>query len=145
MINLQPEINPMAISKVLSPNDTGETGAHQAGILIPKNNDILPFFPKLGTESKNPRVKMKFIDISGEDWNFTFIYYNNKFFDGTRNEFRLTGMTAFIRQNNLVAGDKIILSCDIDGKRIIRYERTIDEKNSPAILKLGGSWKVVKI
>ena len=46
---------PLAITKELSANDTGHTGGHQAGILIPKNSRILSFFPKLGTESKNPR------------------------------------------------------------------------------------------
>jgi len=134
----------MAISKVLSANDTGETGGHQAGMLIPKAGDILPFFPLLGKESKNPRVKLRFIDISGEEWNFMFIYYNNKFFNGTRNEFRLTGMTAFIRQYNLRAGDKIILSREIDGRGLINHKRTsIDD--STDILKLGSSWKVIRI
>lgn len=143
MINLQDKY-PTVISKVLSHNDTGETGAHQAGILIPKNERIITFFPKLGTESKNPRVKMRFIDDSGQEWNFTFIYYNNKFFGGTRNEFRLTGMTAFIKQNNLVAGDKIVLSHETEERSLINYER-VSIQNSPTVLKLGSSWKVVKI
>jgi len=42
-----------AIKKVLSANDSGETGGHQAGILIPKNQDILSFFPVLGNSEKN--------------------------------------------------------------------------------------------
>ena len=40
------------ISKVLSANDTGETGGHQAGILIPKSEIILSFFPKLSSAKK---------------------------------------------------------------------------------------------
>ncbi|MGV6971525.1 EcoRII N-terminal effector-binding domain-containing protein [Bacillus halotolerans] len=136
--------NPMSISKVLSANDTGETGGHQAGMLIPKSSDILPFFPHLGKGTKNPRAKLRFIDSSNEEWNFMFIYYNNKFFNGTRNEFRLTGMTAFIRQYNLKAGDKIILSREIDGRRLIKHER-VKKDESINVLKLGSSWKVVKI
>ncbi|WP_226528182.1 EcoRII N-terminal effector-binding domain-containing protein [Metabacillus niabensis] len=135
---------PMSISKVLSANDTGETGGHQAGMLIPKTGDILSFFPQLGNETKNPRAKLRFLDNSNEAWDFMFIYYNNKFFNGTRNEFRLTGMTAFIRQNNLKAGDKIILTREEDGSRLIKLERA-EQVESVNILKLGSSWKVVKI
>ena len=36
-----------SISKILSANDTGETGGHQAGILVPKQEEILSFFPPL--------------------------------------------------------------------------------------------------
>lgn len=144
MIDLVLENHPMAISKILSANDTGETGGHQAGMLIPKTGHILSFFPQLGKESKNPRVKLRFIDSSGIEWDFVFIYYNNKFYDGTRNEFRLTGMTSFIRQYNLIAGDSVVLSREIDGRRLINLERT-KRKNSSSVLKLGSSWKVVKI
>lgn len=135
---------PISISKVLSANDTGETGGHQSGMLIPKSDDIINFFPVLGRESKNPRVKLRFIDSSNEEWDFMFIYYNNKFFNGTRNEYRLTGMTGFIRQYNLKPGDRIVLSNEFDGRRLISHERN-KIKNSTDILKLGGSWKVVKI
>ena len=85
------------ISKKLSANDVGMNGNHQAGILIPKNREILSFFPYLGENEKNPRVNLKFTDPYGKDWIFSFIYYNNKFFGGTRNEFRLTRMTTFLR------------------------------------------------
>ena len=34
-------IRPSAISKELSANDVGETGGHQAGILVPKERKIL--------------------------------------------------------------------------------------------------------
>lgn len=143
MIYDQIEI-PSAISKVLSANDTGQTGGHQSGILIPKTGDVLTFFPYMGPETKNPRTKLLFVDSAGQEWNFMFIYYNNKFYGGTRNEFRLTGMTAFIRQYNLKAGDKIILSRDIDGRKMINHEK-LKINDSSNILKLGSSWKVVKI
>ena len=96
-----------AIEKNLSRNDTGETGAHQAGILIPKKPEILSFFPELNKYEKNPRFLITFHDDFGEQWSFSFIYYNNKFYGGTRNEYRLTGMTKFIRNNNI--GDRVKL------------------------------------
>jgi hypothetical protein len=136
---------PSAISKILSANDTGETGGHQAGMLIPKVGDVLGFFPNLDSKTKNPRAKLKFRESSGEEWNFTFIYYNNKYFNGTRNEFRLTGMTAFIRKNNLKADDIIVLSSDELGRNFINYERVKIVDSSKSILKLGSSWKVVAL
>ncbi len=71
-----------ALSKVLSKNDTGETGSHQAGILIPKQEDILCFFPPLTVEEKNPRHKLKFSDGYDKCWKLIFIYYNNNFLTG---------------------------------------------------------------
>jgi len=59
-----------AISKVLSANDVGVTGGHQAGILIPKNPDILSFFPTLGNKDKNPRAQLRFLDQDGREWFF---------------------------------------------------------------------------
>ena len=70
-----------AISKILSANDTGDTGAHQAGILVPKNREILGFFPPLDNSEKNPRYHLPFYDDSDTKWEFAFIYYNNRFFD----------------------------------------------------------------
>ncbi len=146
---------PAAITKVLSMNDTGETGGHQAGILVPRSGDVLRFFPDLGNEEKNPRAVMYFTDESGKTWKLNFIYYNNKYFDekGTRNEYRLTGMTAFFRQNSLKAGDSITLVHLPDGTDEIRYKRN----NSPNIkvtttengqvkkrLVLSTDWKVIE-
>ena len=91
-----------AIEKMLSRNDTGETGGHQAGILIPKKPEILSFFPSLNSEEKNPRLLITFHDHMGEQWSFYFIYYNNKFFGGTRNEYRLTGMTKYLNHQILL-------------------------------------------
>ena len=145
---------PNAITKVLSPNDIGETGAHQAGICVPKGGEVLEFFPDLGNTEKNPRVTLFFADESGKVWKFCFIYYNNKFFDakGTRNEYRLTGMTAYFREHGLRAGDSITLAHQHNGIDIIRYERN----NGPVItetvaadgtkrrkLSIGSNWKVI--
>ena len=134
---------PTAISKVLTRNDTGETGGHQAGILIPKEVTILSFFPSLDQTTKNPRHLLRFTDPSELDWQFAFIYYNNQFFGGTRNEFRLTCMTSFLRSANLKADD--VLTLNRDGHRYrIAYRRA---NSAPANerLKLGTSWRVVQI
>ena len=145
---------PKAITKTLSLNDSGETGGHQAGICVPKGGEVLRFFPDLGNEEKNPRVSLYFTDPSGKEWKFNFIYYNNKFFDekGTRNEYRLTGMTAFFRENGLKAGDDIILTHNEDDTYSIRYKRknafvvrevsAYGEKKKNRLV-IGSNWKVI--
>ena len=77
---------PDQISKVLSANDTGETGGHQAGILIPKTSRVVAFFPRLDPSEYNPRCHLFFEDAAAERWEFAFIYYNNSLHGrGTRN------------------------------------------------------------
>jgi acetyl-CoA carboxylase carboxyltransferase component len=135
----------LAISKELSANDTGETGGHQVGILIPKEDSILGFFPKLDATQKNPRHILTFIDEAGGRWVFAFIYYNNKFFGGTRNEYRLTRMTTFFQNTNLKAGDTLILIKDAQsGGYRIQYKRKAASKPGGA-LKLGSSWREIKL
>jgi hypothetical protein len=137
---------PEHISKVLSRNDTGETGAHQSGILIPKDQQILSFFPTLGTDTKNPRHILTIRDEFEDRWTFAFIYYNNRYFGGTRNEYRLTRMTPFIKSQNLKAGDTITLIRDRLESFHITYSRLKEvDQNNDGILRLGTTWKVVKI
>jgi hypothetical protein len=134
---------PTAISKALTRNDTGETGGHQAGILIPKDAAILSFFPSLDQAVKNPRHLLRFADPSENVWHFAFIHYNNRLFGGTRNEYRLTCMTSFLRSANLKAGD--VLTLNRDGHRYrISYRRTNNASTNERI-KLGTSWRVVQI
>lgn len=133
------------ISKVLSANDTGQTGGHQAGILVPRRPDILSFFPRLQPEVKNPRIPLTFEDQDGATWQFAFIYYNGKFFGGTRNEYRLTRMTPYIREAALVAGDEIFLENSGDGRRRIRFRRARAPNLSNGVLRLGDGWKVVAL
>lgn len=132
------------ISKMLSANDTGETGAHQAGILVPKEDKILSFFPVLNAKEKNPRVHLVFTDDHGTKWEFAFIYYNNKFFGGTRNEFRLTRMTPFFRAHNLCQKDELILQKTAEGIRSVTYRRSKDPGlNENGVLELSGGWKII--
>jgi len=134
-----------SIAKVLSKNDTGETGGHQAGILVPKEKEILSFFPGLAPSEYNPRCHLMFLDKSGSFWEFAFIYYNNALFGGTRNEYRLTRMTKYIRQAGLVVGDEVILSHDGVRYMVSHKRKRQIEINAAGILKLGTGWRVVQL
>jgi len=134
-------MTPSAVEKVLSANDSGETGGHQAGILVPKSGGVLEFFPSLNPALKNPRVAIDVIDDTGAEWTFCFIYYNNRFFGGTRNEYRLTGMTAFIRQFNLKAGDRVILKRVSPRQMRITFRRS---REPIKVLKLAPTWKIIE-
>lgn len=115
--------------KVLSLNDTGETGAHMGGILIPKTE--LRCFPSLDPEVKNPRAALTMRDREGRQWQFSYIYYNNSRFGGTRDEYRLTGLTEFIRASGLVAGDAIVLSPQPDGTYILDFQKANPLASAP--------------
>lgn len=135
------------ISKLLSANDTGDTGGHQAGILVPKDKSLLSFFPKLDADEYNPRVHLIFVDDSEEKWEFAFIYYNNRLHQrGTRNEYRLTRMTKFIRQAGLVPGDEVILTRLADAGYQVSFRR--QRATAPVAkntIRLGSGWRVIDI
>lgn len=135
-----------AIEKILSSNDLGINGSHQSGMLIPKGGNILSFFPLLDPDKENPRVPLYFLDDMGEKWKFHYIYYNNKFRGGTRNEYRLTGMTAFFRSANLKVGDSIIYKRNGD-EYLIFYKRhdsqEVTVNNGIVRLVLNNEWKVI--
>lgn len=135
------------ITKTLSANDTGETGGHQAGILIPKTPRILSFFPELDASIKNPRISLHFYEEDGiTKWPFEFIYYNGKFFGGTRNEFRLTWMTQYLRAKNAKTGDRIEMLLDNEGRRHIVLKREKDSaEDDDGVLRLRGGWKVIEL
>lgn len=75
-----------AFCKFLSANDSGESGAHQAGIYIPKTSVSIAFDVP-GVRGAN---KERWASIDWQDGEVTtssrFIYYGQ----GTRNEYRLT-------------------------------------------------------
>lgn len=136
------------ISKILSANDTGQTGGHQAGILIPKEPSLLGFFPPLDPGQRNPRAHLGFIDDEGKTWELAFIYYNNALTGGTRNEYRLTRLTRFIREAGLQPGDEMNLSRTDDDHWRISYVRRGAQAalgGGRLVLKLGSGWKIVSI
>lgn len=136
-----------SISKVLSANDTGETGGHQAGILVPKEKSLLSFFPTLDPDEYNPRAHLIFVDESAEKWEFAFIYYNNRLHGrGTRNEYRLTRMTKFIREASLVPGDEVIMTREVNGGYHLSFRRKrAAEVTVKGSIRLGSGWRVIDI
>jgi len=135
------------IRKVLSANDVGKTGTHQAGILVPKADQILAFFPGLDPSVKNPRVTLVMREKSDSTrWEFNFIYYNNQLFGGTRNEYRLTCMTKYLRSTNANAGDELVFSVNENHSYIldlVRASRTSELVNEDGVLVLSGGWTVI--
>lgn len=98
--------------KLLSANDTGETGTHQAGICVPKENDkLLSFFPRLDPEKFNPDSWFVCEDNSGEHWKMRYVYYNGKLHGrNSRNEYRITHTTKFLRKWKARSGDYMVFS-----------------------------------
>lgn len=96
----------IAFSKFITPNDTGSTGAHQAGFHLHKNSWPL-FFETGGKKGEN---KDHFATIRWQDdfeTSSRFIYYGK----GTRNEYRLTRFGKgfpFLTDDNV--GDLLVLS-----------------------------------
>lgn len=143
--------SPSAIKKVLSSNDVGETGGHQAGILVPKDPDILSFFPKLDGTRKNPDAFITVRDASGEEhWNLRFVYYNGKALgDGTtRNEYRLTGMTGMFRFLDARVGDSMVFRRTALGDIVVGIERGKAEVSTETTTSAGtspGGWQIVSV
>lgn len=135
--------------KTLSANDVGATGAHQAGILIPRGTPLIGFFPPLAADEINPRTLVTFEDVhSQKEWAFNYIYYNGALTGhSTRNEYRLTGMTDFFREYAAAPGDKVEFSRSVSGNRYIAYQRTPvfesgdTSMEDPDVIVLSGTWK----
>jgi hypothetical protein len=132
--------------KTLSANDTGESGAHQAGILVPKGDTGLrAFLPELGNAEKNPRAWIECTDPDGRMWDFCLIYYNNKHHDprGTRDEYRITHMTNFLRSFGANQGDEVVISGEPrSGRYSISVEKQVTFENMVARVVLKGWHRV---
>lgn len=103
----------VAFSKSLSANDVGSTGSHQCGVHIPKGEfELLKFLPTLDPCLKNPDAWLHCVDDDGVRLCFRFVYYNNRLHadKGTRDEYRITRMTAWFRQNDAREGDVFEIS-----------------------------------
>lgn len=134
------------ITKTLTANDVGDTGGHQAGILVPKAPEILAFFPTLNAAEKNPRVPLTFRDDDGVTcWRFVFIYYNNRLFGGTRNEYRLTWMTRYLRSKNAKVGDELVFSRNPEGQLLVTCSRASTADDECGVLRLSGGWKIIQM
>ncbi len=116
-------------AKVLTKNDTGETGGHQSGITIPKKNTaLIKFFPELDCNEFNPEAWIYCTDPDGEVWRMRYIYYNGKTFTpkkSTRNEYRITYTTKFFSKWSAKAEDVVIFTAT---NRKNRYQISIQKK-----------------
>ena len=95
-------------------------------------------------------VHLLFEDDSGTEWEFAFIHYNNRFFGGTRNEYRLTRMTHYMRAAGLVEGDTVVFWRAVDGSYSISHRRrqVVAEKRDDTgrtILQLDGRWAIIDL
>ncbi|MBX9706884.1 MAG: type II restriction endonuclease [Caulobacteraceae bacterium] len=78
--------------KRLSANDTLANGSHQAGPYFPKEL-LFKVLPGIGDRNVlNPRLSLSaFIDSDIDIRTVSAIWYNNRYFGGTRDETRVTG------------------------------------------------------
>lgn len=139
-----------SFGKTLSANDAGATGGHQAGILVPKSEkDLLAFLPTLNSEIKNPDAWIECVDEVGVIRKFRYIYYNNRLHDsnGTRNEYRLTHITAYFREMCAREGDIFEISRDeSESKYSIRIVRQraapiVSEERVGVRIKISSGWR----
>lgn len=137
-------------AKLLSANDIGATGSHQAGICVPKADpDLLAFFPLLDPAQLNPDRWLLCEDETGTEWSLRYIYYNNRLHGrGTRNEYRITHLTKFLRRGGARAGDYLRFTATDDPLRYrIAIERGADgsaedASGIPSVIRLSG-WRRV--
>ena len=136
-------MKPISYEKILSANDTGITGGHMGGILIPKTETgLIALFPKLDPAEYNPSVFLDFKAPNGSCYKLRFVYYNNRLHKkGTRNEYRLTYLTDFLRNANSKAGDAFRITRNENGE----FEMEVVKKTNAtpsSVIKLRG-WNQV--
>ncbi len=141
----------ISIRKRLTANDVGATGSHQAGVLIPKMF-ATEFFPALDVAVVNPSAWLTItaVDI-GEAYQWRFIYYNTAVLGvGSRNEYRLTHATHFLRQSHARVGDEFELMRLTDlayAARIIPASPIGNQPRDDGVLVLSsaGAWRSVRL
>jgi hypothetical protein len=137
-------MNRTTYQKILSANDTGDTGTHQAGILIPKSETgLLGMLPHLDANVYNPSAYLTVQGSDGDRFQLRFIYYNNKLHGrGTRNEYRLTCLTDFLRRNRSRPGDAFRITRDENGcysMEIVKDQpQALEASDLPEVIKLRG-------
>lgn len=139
--------------KTLSANDVGTTGGHMGGILVPKvDGELLAFLPPLDVSTLNPSARIECQTPDGGRLRLRFVYYNNRLHvqGGTRNEYRITYLTKFLRHEGAREGDLFEISRAEDDLvyriRIIRHgaaKEKPEEDDGPIRIRLTTGWRRV--
>jgi hypothetical protein len=137
----------MRIAKQLTANDLGLTGGHQAGIHVPKDSPLVSLIEEDSRGEENPRVTLNLFDEqTGFTCSSTLIYYNNSRRGGTRDEYRITGTTTFLKLIGAEMGDELVLKVD-DAETLLvsLVKRSILESkdNDDEPIKLNGKWRFI--
>ncbi|WP_196222680.1 EcoRII N-terminal effector-binding domain-containing protein [Pseudooceanicola algae] len=139
-------------SKPLTANDVGATGAHMAGIHIPKSDDeLLAFLPPLDPKEYNPSEWITCVTPDGRELRLRYVYYNNRLHKpkGTRNEYRITHLTNYFKTEGAREGDTFEISKEEGAPRYLidvvpamqEVSEQVDE--SPVRIKISAGWRRV--
>lgn len=137
--------------KALSANDVGATGGHMGGILVPKGDgELLAFLPHLDGSTLNPSAWLDCKTPDGSPLRLRFVYYNNRLHTsgGTRNEYRITYLTKFLRDAGANEGDLFQIAKE-EGASIYRIcvINAVSEEpqadDEPTRIKLTTGWRRV--
>lgn len=139
--------------KTLSANDVGITGGHMGGILVPKGDgELLAFLPPLDASTLNPSAWIDCETPEGSPLRLRFVYYNNRLHTpgGTRNEYRITYLTKFLRDAGAKEGDVFEIAKE-DGSSVYRIrvinragaESSAGDDDGPIRIKLTTGWRRV--
>lgn len=133
------------VQKTLSPNDTGDTRSHQAGIHVPKA--LRDFFPALNELGLNPRASLQLQSDQGVIGTGSYIHYNNKVVgDGTRDEYRITRIRPFLAECGARAGDTIEFSRVSDNQYVVRVVSSgVNLPTDRVIVNLSNGWRTVRV
>jgi hypothetical protein len=137
--------------KSLSANDVGSTGAHMAGILVPKSDaELLAFLPQLDPKQLNPSAWIDCVAPDGTELRLRFVYYNNRHhtLGGTRNEYRITHLTGFLRDAGAKEGELFEISQE-EGSSIYKIRvinglndnEISEDADGPVRIKLTSGWR----
>jgi hypothetical protein len=122
------------------------------GILIPKGDgELLAFLPHLDPKEYNPNEWILCVTPDGREFRLRYVYYNNRFHkpNGTRNEYRITHLTKYLKSEGAKEGDIFEISKE-DGT--IRYlinvvpatkaaEEPVDD--GPLRINISSGWRRV--
>lgn len=89
--------------KRLSANDTGLTGGHQVGIYTPSSvmENLFPSISHSNTQNPDCYLRARVTSHSLPEQTLRAIYYNNRYFGGSRNEKRITRWNSDITNSPL--------------------------------------------